>query len=88
MDNINLGRNSTPVRDGNASSKNKWIALILCYFVGVWGIHRFYVGKTGTGILYILTLSFCGLGWLLDMISIVRGTFKDKQGKCLTGPDF
>ncbi len=60
------------------SRKNKTTALLLCIFLGGLGIHRFYVGKIGTGILYLLTGGLCGIGWIVDIILIVTGNFKDK----------
>jgi len=55
--------------------------LLLCFFFGVLGIHRFYVGKIGTGILQLLTLGGLGIWALVDFIMIVVGSFTDKQGK-------
>lgn len=54
--------------------------LLLCFFLGVFGVHRFYVGKIGTGILMILTLGGLGIWSLIDFIMIAVGSFKDKQG--------
>ena len=51
--------------------KNKWVALLLCFFFGVLGVHRFYEGKIGTGILYLLTFGFFGLGVLIDFFAIL-----------------
>ena len=65
------------------SSKSRTVALLLCFFLGVFGVHRFYVGKAGTGILYILTLGGFGIGWLIDMITIACGVFRDNQGNYL-----
>lgn len=50
--------------------KNKWISLLLCIFFGWLGIHRFYEGKVVTGILYLFTLGFFGLGWIIDIVRI------------------
>ncbi len=63
--------------------KNKIVALILCIFLGGLGIHRFYVGKIGTGILWLLTGGLLGIGWLVDIIMIAVGSFKDKSGAAL-----
>lgn len=68
------------------SGKSRLAALLLCLFFGALGIHRFYVGKIGTGILMIV-LMFTGIGevWLIvDFIMIIVGAFTDKQGRKVT----
>ena len=62
------------------SSKSKMTALLLCIFLGGIGVHRFYVGKVGTGVLYIFTGALLGIGWLIDIIKIATGTFTDASG--------
>ena len=62
------------------SPKSRAAALLLCFFLGVFGVHRFYVGKIGTGILYFLTVGCFGIGWLIDMVTIACGVFRDSQG--------
>lgn len=62
------------------SPKSRTAALLLCFFLGLMGVHRFYVGKVGTGILYFFTLGGFGIGWLIDMITIACGVFRDGQG--------
>ena len=62
------------------SSKSKGAAAVLCFFLGYLGIHRFYVGKIGTGVLWLLTLGFLGFGSLIDFIMILCGSFKDGTG--------
>ncbi|MFC5835119.1 TM2 domain-containing protein [Nonomuraea insulae] len=61
-----------------------WLAtVLLCFFLGVLGVHRFYVGKIGTGILMIITLGGFGVWVLIDFIMILIGKFTDKQGQPL-----
>lgn len=67
-----------------SSSKKILPAFILCFLFGVLGIHRFYVGKVGTGILQILTGGGLGIWTLIDLIMIVIGSFKDSEGKVLS----
>ena len=66
-------------------SEKDWITtLLLCIFVGGLGIHRFYVGKKGTGILYLFTGGVLGIGTIIDLITIVCGDFTDIEGKIIT----
>ena len=69
---------------GPASPKSRLVAALLAWFLGVIGIHRFYVGKTGTGILMILTLGGFGIWVLIDLIMILVGSFKDKEERTLS----
>ena len=62
------------------SSKNRIVALIICIFFGEFGIHYFYAGKIGTGLLYMFTFGLFGIGWVIDIIRIACGTFRDKRG--------
>jgi len=54
--------------------------LLLCFFLGSLGVHRFYAGKVGTGILMLLTLGGFGIWTIIDFIIIATGNFKDKNG--------
>ena len=69
----------TKTVDPNASPKSRLITLLLCIFVGGLGIHRFYVGKIGTGVLWLLTAGCFGIGALVDLIMIACGTFTDSK---------
>lgn len=46
------------------------VAYLLWFFFGFFGIHRFYMGDTVIGVIYLLTGALCGLGWLIDMVVI------------------
>ncbi len=62
------------------SSHNPWVIGFLCFFFGFLGIHRFIVGKKGTGILYLCTGGLLGVGVLFDLIAIIGGRFTDERG--------
>lgn len=64
----------------NKSHKNRMVALLLCIFGGVFGLHHFYAGKIGTGILYLFTGGLFCIGWLYDIFKILSGTYCDSLG--------
>lgn len=77
-----------PVVSGAGSdpyvSEKDWLTtLLICLFAGGLGIHRFYVGKTGTGILWLLTVGCFGIGSLIDLIMVICGKFTDSDGKVI-----
>ena len=59
-------------------------AVLLCVFFGVFGAHRFYTGKTGTALLQLFTLGGLGIWATIDLIILIVGAFKDKDGRLLT----
>jgi TM2 domain-containing membrane protein YozV len=63
------------------SDKSRLVALLLCFFLGIFGAHRFYVGKIGTGLLQFFTVGGLGIWTLVDFILIAIGEFTDKRGK-------
>ena len=69
------------MRDMQGNSPKGFVpTILLCFFLGTFGIHRFYVGKIGTGIAQLLTLGGLGIWALVDFIMVVTGNFKDGQG--------
>ncbi len=74
----------TATRDP-ASSPYDWLTTaLLCFFLGVFGIHRFYTGHRAIGVFQLLTAGGCGIWWLFDMLMIILGNFRDADGRVLT----
>lgn len=69
--------------DRPTSPKSRGIALALCLFFGVLGVHRYYVGKVGTGVIWTFTAGALGIGWLVDIFTILSGGFYDCYGHVL-----
>lgn len=65
------------------SDKSNVVALLLCFFIGILGVHRFYVGKIGTGVLHLVTLGVFGIWTLIDLIMIILQKFTDGEGNTL-----
>ncbi len=74
----------TPMVLPEGTSDKEWLpTLLICFFLGTFGVHRFYVGKTGSGVAQLLTLGGCGLWALYDFIMIAIGKFTDAEGRML-----
>ena len=67
--NMNSNTNVASLRMGKA--KNKWVALVLCGFLGFFGAHKFYEGKIGTGVLYLCTAGLFFIGVVIDFLNIL-----------------
>ena len=71
-----------PVQYGPpVSPKRRLVALLLEIFLGWLGIHRFYMGHAGLGVLFLLTGGFCGVGCLVDFLILLLGTPRDGFGR-------
>ena len=66
--NVNTNKNNV---GGFGKPKNKWVAFLLCLFLGFFGAHKFYEGKTGKGILYLFTLGLFGVGVIIDLVVLL-----------------
>lgn len=67
----------------NTSDKSWLVTLLFCIFFGYIGIHRFYNGKIGTGIIWLITGGLFGVGYIIDLILIATFNFKDADGHIL-----
>ena len=77
------GVRQKPAVNPHGTGKNWLNTLLLCLFLGSLGIHRFYTGHTGIGVVQLLTLGGCGIWCLIDLIMIIANTYKDAQGNLL-----
>ncbi len=71
INNANQNTNTAAVNAAISRQRSKWAALLLCLFLGCIGAHKFYEGKTGMGVLYLLTLGLFGIGVLIDFIALL-----------------
>ncbi len=78
-----MDNNVNVAQDVNKSEKEWIVTLLLVLFVGSIGVHRFYAGKIGTGILMLVTLGGCGIWTIIDLIMIATGKFTDMNGKVI-----
>jgi TM2 domain-containing membrane protein YozV len=76
--------NQTSSSSNLNSDKSQIVALLLCLFIGVIGVHRFYLGYPEAGVLMLLTLGGCGIWALIDFIRILSGTLKPKGNEYKT----
>lgn len=59
---------------------SKTAAILITFFLGGLGVHRFMTGKTGTGILWLISGGCFGIGWIVDIVKVCTGKFTDKNG--------
>lgn len=78
MSDINININAN---EQFKSDKSLVVSLLLLLFFGVFGVHRMYLGKWGTGIIYLLTGGLFGIGLIYDFVILITRSFKDCYGK-------
>jgi hypothetical protein len=72
---------ATPRRTAPASDLNRLTVFLLCLLLGWVGVHRYYVGRTGSGLVWTFTLGVFTIGWLYDLVLIATGEFQDVEGR-------
>ena len=72
INNTNTNTNTVDVKmENRGTEKNKWVAFVLCLFLGLVGAHKFYEGKILVGVVYIFTAGLFFVGWIIDLIAIL-----------------
>lgn len=71
INNSNTNTNTNINRTGYGKAKNKWVALLLCIFLGFLGAHKFYEEKAGMGLVYLFTMGLFGIGVIIDFIALL-----------------
>jgi TM2 domain-containing membrane protein YozV len=71
----------TPRRTAPPSNRNRLTTFLLCLLLGYFGVHRFYVGKIGTGLVWLFTGGILAVGWIYDLVMIATGEFLDEDGR-------
>ena len=69
-----------PDEDWDESDRPFLVVLLLCILLGVLGVHRFFVGKIGTVLLLLFTGGGFGVWWLVDLVLIATGNFREREG--------
>jgi len=85
----NIFLDTAAAAGGSGDIKTRGVLGLVCFFLGYLGLHRFLVGKVGSGVVQLI-LCFTVIGWLVlwvwwlvDFIMILAGSFKDKEGNTI-----
>ena len=68
---IHKNKNTKKAKSSSYGGKMQIVALILCVFLGLLGVHRFYLGYSGMGVIYLFTFGLFGFGWLIDILLLI-----------------
>jgi len=82
---VAVGRRG-PAAAGAQGAKRWRTTLLLTIFAGFFGAHRFYTGHTGIGVVQLMTLGGCGILTVIDLITLLNGSYLDAEGKPLRRP--
>lgn len=86
INNTNANTNSVDVKmENRGTEKNKWVAFVLCLFLGLVGAHKFYEGKILVGVVYIFTAGLFFVGWIIDLIATFSCVGLGPTGNLLCG---
>ncbi len=77
------GRFPVPFGRHHRHRRSRLVALALSFFLGAWGVDRFYLGQPVLGVLKLVTFGGCGVWWMLDMVRIATGSMRDGRGRKL-----
>jgi hypothetical protein len=72
---------SSPRTLGPPSDKSRMTTLVLCVLGGFLGLHRFYVGRVGSGVLWFVSFGLLSVGWIYDLVMVATGEFVDDRGR-------
>lgn len=81
-----MSSHSLILSDQAQSPHNQFVAIIVCWFLGVFGVHRFMVGKWVTGLLMLFTGGGLGIWWIIDLVLLAMGRFRDAENRVLGPP--
>jgi TM2 domain-containing membrane protein YozV len=81
---VRCGAAANAAFQSGGTEQRDWLTMVLlCFFFGVFGVHRFYTGHKSIGIIQLLTAGGCGIWWAVDFLMILLGSYRDADGRPL-----